>query len=183
MNSLGSKGQRIPQQASEITQLGEKQRQTPGSPNPMARMMHTFAKVAGWEWGGAAGTGGCRLGRQWGAAAQDGAVCFILQDAWHKALQLVFGEASSISGQGCSTGWKRAGPQLVEADGPVLSAVGAGLQRTGETGDGPATFWLGQWTVWPQPANDGSQADMGQTATSPASWGLWKALCQGVYKP
>lgn len=86
------------------------------------QQLSTFGNVPWGQWRGAGGAGGCRLGG-WRAAAQDGAIRLILQDAGHVAPLLVLGQAGGVSGQRRSIG-----AQLVEADGPVFSPTGAGLQ-------------------------------------------------------
>lgn len=90
--------------------------------------MYTFANIPRWEWGCAGGAGGYRLGGGW-AAAQDGSVGLILQDAGPEAPLFVLGEVGSISGQRHSIGLELAGAQLVEADRPVLPPVRTRLQR------------------------------------------------------
>lgn len=92
---------------------------------------YTFAtNIPRWKWGCACGAGGDRLGGG-RAATQDGSVGLILQDAGPEGPLLVLGEVCGVSGQRHSVGLKLAGPQLVEADGPVLPPVGAGLQGNG----------------------------------------------------
>lgn len=95
------------------------------------QQFRTFGNVPWGQRGRAGGAGGRRLGG-WRAATEDRAVRLVLQDAGHKAPLLVLGQAGCISGQRCGIGLQLVGAQLVEADGPVFSPAGAGLQRGGK---------------------------------------------------
>lgn len=94
------------------------------------QQLSTFGNVPRGKWGCTGGAGGCRLGGRW-AAAQDGSICLVLQDAGRKAPLLVLGQAGGVSGQRGSIRLQLVRPQLVEADGPVFSPTGTGLQRGG----------------------------------------------------
>lgn len=111
-----------------ITQTS--QNQTPNythrAPAGQLTALSTFDNIPWGQRWGAGGAGGCGLGGRW-AAAQDGSIRLILQDAGHVAPLFVLGQACGVSGQRCS-----AGAQLVEADGPVFSPTRTGLQRGGE---------------------------------------------------
>ena len=99
---------------------------TPPVPWQGHQQLSTFGDVPWGQWGGTGGAGGRGLGWGW-AAAQDGTVCLVLQDAGHEAPLLVLGQAGGVSGQRHGVGLQLAGAQLVEADWPVLPPTGAGL--------------------------------------------------------
>lgn len=102
------------------------------NPNDTARasrgrqQLSTFGNVPRGQRGSTGGAGGRGLGGRW-AAAQDGSVRLVLQDAGHEAPLLVLGQAGGVSGQRRGVGLQLAGAQLVEADGPVFSPTGTGL--------------------------------------------------------
>lgn len=127
--TVGHKTPHVIEQGAKQLETSQSENQTPPFVRRRElRRFSTFGNVPRGQWGGAGRAGGRRLGGR-RAATEDGSVRLVLQDAGHKAPLLVLGQAGGISGQRRGIRLQLVGPQLVEADGPVFSPTGTGLQR------------------------------------------------------